>query len=157
MILPILAFIFATVGVAQLSYLPSWQLMMLVMPFVYLALRPWRTSIALAFCLGLIFSYASALLNLQQRLPETGSAAVNLDEPIWLEGIVSSLPQYKKRGMTYRFDVSRPAHLGSITLSSYYADGFTQPTVGEKWRLLTKLHRPRGLVNTALFDYWKPW
>ena len=145
MIASILAFICAIVLLAQLPYLPSWQQILLALPCVYLLLAYWRRALARGFCLGLLLGYYSMYTSVTDRIP--------LAQTVWLEGTVSSLPQITSRGIQFNFDVMHPADIGRVKLSSYHPLGLEQPRVGEQWRLLCKLQPPKGLVNSALFDY----
>ncbi|KSD16608.1 MULTISPECIES: DNA internalization-related competence protein ComEC/Rec2 [Pseudomonas aeruginosa group] len=100
------------------------------------------------FLLGFAWACVSAQAALDGRL------AAELDgRTLWLEGRISGLPA-SGNGVT-RFQLEgvsspREALPGRLRLSWR---GALPLMGGERWRLAVNLKRPRGLVNTAGFDY----
>ncbi|MCO3059083.1 ComEC family DNA internalization-related competence protein, partial [Pseudomonas aeruginosa] len=100
------------------------------------------------FLLGFAWACVSAQAALDGRL------AAELDgRTLWLEGRISGLP-VSGNGVT-RFqleDVSSPREALPARLRLSWR-GAPPLMGGERWRLAVNLKRPRGLVNTAGFDY----
>lgn len=100
------------------------------------------------FLLGFAWACVSAQAALDGRL------AAELDgRTLWLEGRISGLPA-SGNGVT-RFqleDVSSPREALPARLRLSWR-GAPPLMGGERWRLAVNLKRPRGLVNTAGFDY----
>lgn len=76
-------------------------------------------------------------------------------------GLVEGLPQWNERGVRFMFRVEEGAAPSLIALAWYAGrDGGLEsiPRVqpAQRWRLVVRLKRPRGLANPHAFDF-EPW
>jgi competence protein ComEC len=100
------------------------------------------------YLLGLCWACFSAQAALDQRL------APHLDgQTLWLEGVVSGLPEQGERSV--RFELRDPqSRRGPLPTRLRLAwHGGPAVLEGERWRLAVKLKRPNGLVNPGGFDH----
>lgn len=93
---------------------------------------------------GVLYSVVHSGLVIRQWLPD------NLDgQEIKISGYVSDFPRSTERG--WQFDFYSEAMRGKIRLGSY--DESFKPVFDQKYELLVKLKRPRGLLNFDQYDY----
>jgi competence protein ComEC len=154
-----LAFCVGVLLVGVFANLPSitTTLVFLLLALAVWGLLRWRVSGFLLF--GVVYGSLSGHHLLQQQLPLTLEG-----EEIIVEGVVASLPVERERSQRFEFAIARAFAIGNenssltsisnipatVLLSWYGADSIR---VGQQWRLLVKLKRPRGFVNEGGFDY----
>jgi competence protein ComEC len=130
--------------------------------------RAARALLLLAFgsCAGVGYATWRAERRLAEALPRAWEG-----RDLQLTGIVAGLPQTNARGTRFLFDVERMAPpegaspidgagLPSTVSLAWYLErdgqGDAPPPVlvpGERWRLVVRLKRPRGLANPHGFDF----
>jgi competence protein ComEC len=148
----LLTFAAGTVLFQHSPTLPDSHWALLMVPAVLLWRNP-RLRPLLGLAAGLCWSLLFATWQLNHQL-----TAELEGQDLLLEGEVASLPTYR-RGLV-RFEM-RVVHLTGpageevplerVRLSWYAAPEALEP--GQRWHLMVRLKRPRGLRNPAGFDY----
>ena len=104
--------------------------------------------------LGLFWGILSGHLLLKGNLPEQYDG-----EDILVSGTISGLVDRNDRLSRFALrvdsarlysDRTQPVTIKKVLLSWY---GEQQLETGQRWQLVTRLRRPRGLVNPGAFDY----
>ncbi|HIG40459.1 MAG: DNA internalization-related competence protein ComEC/Rec2 [bacterium] len=149
-----IAFVLATMAVVLLPILPDVRFLAILLSICGLGLMFPRLRLLCGFVLGITFSLNAAHHAEQNRL------SVELQgENILIEGYVRSLPQIRTGSVKFIFQIvdsrAKNAKLAPCLISlSWYSRGSARlPRPGEKWRLLVRLVRPHGSINTGLFNY----
>jgi competence protein ComEC len=114
---------------------------------------------ALALACGGLLGFGAAAWRAQARLAQALPAAFE-GRDLVVTGIVSGLPQPRQPATRFLFDVESwgASNAGDWprTLSlAWYArqDGLPRVTPCERWRLIVRLKRARGLANPHAFDF----
>lgn len=103
---------------------------------------------------GLLWALLNAHLLLQRELLPGDEG-----KSLFVEGVVTSLPQADARALRFNFRIDRMDHYGRPIISdpglvrlSWYDQA--QPLrPGARWRLKVRLKRPHGYMNPGGFDY----
>ena len=164
-----LAFVAGTAWLQQAAELPSGNLAGMALAFALASLLargvPRIAAIAIA---GLIAGHVCAAWQARARLADELPVAWEARD-IEVDGIVSGLPQVGERGTRFLFDPQGVITPGAavptrLSLTWYLPRGGERGGVapppgiraGERWRLVVRLKRPRGLANPHTFDF-EPW
>ena len=115
--------------------------------------RPARLLVLIVAAAGLGYGYAAwrAEVRLADALP---AAAEGQD--LRVTGIVASLPQVDGRGVRFVLHVEEGAAVPEWISLTWYADREGPPpkiVAGQRWSLVVRLRRPRGLANPHGFDF----
>lgn len=137
-------------------HLPAIQwLLLLPLLLVAMYFLPARLpQAALTLAAGFLWSLLAAHVYAQHVVSEALAG-----EPVWVEGVVSSIPEHDGRVQRFELVLERLQSAGAydtpqrLRLSWY--DGEQQPRAGERWRLQVKLRPPHGFMNPGGFDYEK--
>jgi len=165
----VLAFVLGTLALQQQAELPQTHFALLgVAPLLALALVSRERRAARALLLlasGGLVGFGAAAWRAESRLADELPRAWE-GEDIAIVGLVAGLPQMSDRGTRFLFDVESVATPGAAvprTLAlTWYAErakGEAEPAAaprlvaGERWRLVARLKRPRGLANPHTFDF----
>ena len=130
-----------------LPFLPSagWLLLMLAAAVLLLASRAWPVGL---FILGLAWACVQGQRALDDRLADSFDGRT-----FWVEGRVIGLPQQGENSVRFELQGAKSRHgplPATIRLSWY---GGPSVNSGERWRLLVKLKKPKGLLNPQGFDF----
>lgn len=111
-----------------------------------------RITLFVWLILGFAWTSGSILLSLNETLPKEHEG---LDIPV--EGIVADLPHAFRNGVRFNFEIQsvlgvRARSLPDLVRLSWYQSGL-RIRAGQKWRLLIRLKRPHGTLNSGGFDY----
>ena len=119
-----------------------------------------RCALLLASGLALGYGYSAwrAELRLGDALPFAWEGA-----DVAVTGVVADLPQPRERGTRFTFEIERVATPGAVVppriALTWYPDKGTQPPrlqAGQRWSVVVRLKRVRGLSNPHAFDF-EPW
>lgn len=119
-----------------------------------------RAQVALLWVAAFAAGFANTAVCAGARLAQSLPHALE-GRDIELTGVVASLPQRYGAGVRFEFEVeSAPAGVPSRLWLSWYAQqgeedeaAASKAHAGERWRLVTRLKRPRGNVNPHGFDF----
>lgn len=150
----LIAFVAGAALFHLLPALPSlgWFSLLLPLPWLWRCrwLRP-----PLALVAGGAWSLLYVSLQLAHQFPASLEG-----KDLMVEGVVDSLPRQSGNLVRFRLRVDRltdqtgtPVVLRLIRLSWYRAPHTVKP--GQRWRLMVRLKRPRGMQNPAGFDFEK--
>jgi competence protein ComEC len=134
--------------------LPSIHWLVLLAPLPWFWRYRWLR-VTLALIVGVAWSLLYVNLQLAHQLP------VPLEgKDLRVEGVVDSLPQQSGNLVRFRLRVDRltdqagqAVDLKRIRVNWYRAPHTIEP--GQRWRLIVRLKRPRGMQNPAGFDFEK--
>ncbi len=137
-------------GLITLRFLPvlpsaGWLLLMLAAAVLLLASRAWPLGF---FILGLAWACVQGQRALDDRLTDSFDGRT-----FWVEGRVIGLPQQGENSVRFELQGAKSRHgplPATIRLSWY---GGPSVNSGERWRLLVKLKKPKGLLNPQGFDF----
>ena len=137
-------------GLITLRFLPvlpsaGWLLLMLAAAVLLLASRAWPVGL---FILGLAWACVQGQRALDDRLADSFDGRT-----FWVEGRVIGLPQQGENSVRFELQGAKSRHgplPATIRLSWY---GGPSVNSGERWRLLVKLKKPKGLLNPQGFDF----
>jgi len=119
------------------------------------SLRPSPARIAVMVLAGGFLGYGYAAWRAEVRLAEALPFALEgRDVPV--TGIVGSLPQVDARGVRFLLHVERGDAIPEwISLTWYGGRDGPPPRIvaGQRWDLVVRLRRPRGLANPHGFDF----
>jgi competence protein ComEC len=151
----------------QQVLLPDWKAAAVLVPLIALWVILSRTSSpAQRACLhavalvtfaagGFFWAATVADRKLADELPEMWQG-----RDIEISGVVAEMVQPNDRGVRFVFDVDHVYTLNAkiasrISLMWYRTDAALLPELqaGQYWRLVTRLHRPRGNANPGGFDF----
>ena len=137
-------------GLITLRFLPvlpsaGWLLLMLAAAVLLLASRARPLGL---FILGLAWACVQGQRALDDRLADSFDGRT-----FWVEGRVIGLPQQGENSVRFELQGAKSRHgplPATIRLSWY---GGPSVNSGERWRLLVKLKKPKGLLNPQGFDF----
>ncbi len=115
--------------------------------------QPWLTGLA-----GVLFGAGWTLLQADQILDRQLPPELE-GRDVLVEGVIASLPEKSGRASRFLFQTSQLSFAGSIGPDpgrirlSWYGRPPARLQAGDRWRLLVRLKRPRGLLNPGGFDY----
>jgi len=157
-----IAFFIGAIIFQQLSFLPddrwSWGVIVLLPAIIYIL--PQSGVLKRTGLLVLIGAtgFLWALFRASMFFSSGGIAAEIEGKDLLATGVVSSIPVRADRNIQFEFDVDTLRYqgqnikpVGRVKLSWYGR----APTVrlGERWRFIIRLKRPRGFMNPGGFDY----
>ena len=172
-----LIFVLGAWVLQQLSELPHFWWVLLVIPLSLIALFSRQSAalifksihqislVLLAFSLGFFWAAACAHIRLADELPKEWER-----QDIQIIGVIASMPQQHDRGQRFKFDVEQiltpeaviPRH---ISLSHFVgvfqnqADIEYQKTedaayrAGQRWQFTVRVKRPHSTINPHGFDF----
>ena len=137
-------------GLIALRFLPvlpsaGWLLLILAAAVLLLASRARPLGL---FILGLAWACVQGQRALDDRLADSFDGRT-----FWVEGRVIGLPQQGENSVRFELQGAKSRHgplPATIRLSWY---GGPSVNSGERWRLLVKLKKPKGLLNPQGFDF----
>ncbi len=116
------------------------------------AMLPWRGRLPWSACvLGVLLCTWHAQRALDERLPPERHG-----ETVWVEGIVSSLPERRAQSQGYsdwRFQFSPLTDEVPPRIRASWYRSEAELRGGQCWRLELRLRTPRGSLNPGGFDY----
>ncbi|SCZ67756.1 DNA internalization-related competence protein ComEC/Rec2 [Thiohalomonas denitrificans] len=153
-----IAFLLGVAALQLCAELPTlhWLLLAAGAPFVahlFLRSRNYQTAI-FAVSAGFLWAWFHAGAVLSNPLPESLEGE---DLMVW--GSVEDLPDRDGRRIRFLFRPDRLEAAGTPVVPpgrlrlSWYGRDHPEIIPGERWRLLIRLKRPRGLFNPGSFDY----
>lgn len=153
-----LAFLAGILLFHQSAVLPPWWAAGAAVPLLALAWRLRRVGrrpalVVAAVTAGYLWTWGCAAPLLQSGVPPGLEG-----RDLWLEGVVSALPEAEAERVRFQFDSVALQRNGTAltppgrVLLSWYG---TAPAlrVGQRWRLQVRLRRPHGMANPGGFDY----
>ena len=173
----VLAFVLGALGLQQAAALPEVAILPEALAaLLCVRLVPARHRLArraLLLVAGGLAGYGIAASRAESLLAHSLPRAWEGEE-IELTGVVTGLPQLTESGTRFPFDVEsvQTRRLGGVLLTvpptlalTWYAqrakggeDAMAPPPIvsGQRWRIVARLKRPRGLANPHAFDF-EPW
>jgi competence protein ComEC len=142
-----ISFSMATVILCRLPILLPIEYLGLLAPLAVFGLLIGNAKFVYGFVLGVLWITFVATNQLQNKLPKQLQG-----REIVVQGSVASVPKRRERGVNFNFAVDSGIPVKHINVTWYDQLG-EPPRAAEFWSLNVKLHRPRGQVNPALFDY----
>ena len=157
-----IAFFIGAIIFQQLSFLPdyrwSWGGIVLLPAIIYIL--PQYGALKRTVLLVLIGAtgFLWALLRASLFFSSGGIAAELEGKDLLATGVVSSIPVRADRNIQFEFDVDSLRYqglnikpVGKVKLSWY--GRAPKVRLGERWRFIIRLKRPRGFMNPGGFDY----
>ena len=139
--------------VQQLSALPSWWWVLLLIPAFWLASRHPLGFIGVFLLGGVLWASLRADLILRDELPLALEG-----QDITVEGMIADLPRTTEFGWRTVFEVQRATREDqTVTIPRRIllsvGNSHPKPSTGEHWRYTVRLRRPHGFQNPGGFDY----
>lgn len=109
---------------------------------------------------GLLVGHGYAAWRAEVRLAEALPFALE-GRDLEVTGLVEGLPQWNERGVRFTFRVEEGAAPALVSLAWYAGrpgglEAIPRVQPAQRWRLVVRLKRPRGLSNPHGFDF-EPW
>ena len=154
-----LGFLLGTLSIQLLSELPTQRFEYLLLVFVPLLIKFWKHAFVRLIG-GLIIGFLYALL-ISHHIIEQRIASEYEGKILTIVGRVVDIPEKQDKNIRFYFDVDQTRLAGKIIpfqgkiKLGWYRNAPEQLDSGSYWRLVVKLKRPSGFVNTGGFDYEK--
>jgi len=157
-----IVFFIGAITFQQLSFLPdgrwSWVLIALLPAIIYILPQSGVLKRTVLLVLIGVTGFLWALFRASLFF-STGGVVPELEgKDLLATGVVSSIPIRADRNIQFEFDVDSLRHhglnikpAGRVKLSWY--GRAPKVRLGERWRFIIRLKRPRGFMNPGGFDY----
>ncbi|MEE9304458.1 MAG: DNA internalization-related competence protein ComEC/Rec2 [Thiotrichaceae bacterium] len=139
-------------------YFVAFAAVLLVPALVLTINHLWKYRLLTGFVCGLFYAFWASTSLLNTRL-----APALEGESLIVSGTISSIPEQRKNGWSFRLNIEKASRLvdpdkqlpvnGTLRLGWYR----TQQVIhaGETWKMVVRLKRPAGFMNSGGFDYEK--
>jgi len=141
----------------QLPELPDSRWIFLLFLFIPLVFYTRKLILPSLFVAGFLWALFRASLILDAGLDQSLEG-----KDLFVDGIISSLPQQRERSVRFEFEVHTLRYEKNVhdspgrILLSWYARRYAKIPdlkIGQHWQLKVRLKRPHGFMNPGGFDY----